>query len=276
MVTIDGGMSTPPGTPLELWVVAFMRIIMQLIWPIEVLLIHAWGCIPLRVRYTLTTTAFDAIVGIHRLLDSKSGYHPSLSVQAHALSTVMKGGRYLPMSIPRIRLGLDSISYCYPPIEGIPTTEVDLGLNSKGLSYYIRSGGASPSLGQDVFEGRRLVVWVGLGTGCDVFVADYQRYPEGNMQEALDDAIKGYKWAAEKYKPENIMLLGISSGGGIATLVVQHLLKENIPQPAGLVLLGPWLVYIKVFNSIRDNTDLDLTVSPRYPLTQPKTLRSVT
>eukprot|EP00954_Amorphochlora_amoebiformis_P028124 1390222-Amorphochlora_amoeboformis.AAC.1 len=60
----------------------------------------------------------------------------------------MKGGRYLPMSIPRIRLGLDSISYCYPPIEGIPTTEVDLGLNSKGLSYYIRSGGASPSLGQ--------------------------------------------------------------------------------------------------------------------------------
>jgi len=81
----------------------------------------------------------------------------------------------------------------------------------------------------------------------------------------------------QKVPPENIIMLGISSGGGSCLRALQLAafdsetrreyfddrspLPPALPQPAGAILLGPFVEYTKVTDSMQRNAEMDWIVS---------------
>lgn len=76
---------------------------------------------------------------------------------------------------------------------------------------------------------------------CGVLVADYRLAPENPFPAALEDALSAYRWLlGQGFRPEDIVLLGDSSGGGLALSTLATLRKEGDKLPCAVVLLSPW------------------------------------
>lgn len=80
-----------------------------------------------------------------------------------------------------------------------------------------------------------------LKTNATIVMPDYPLAPSSNCENAIDLVGQVYQELLEKYSPENIDLMGDSSGGGLALGFAMYLSKENKPQPNQIILLFPWL-----------------------------------
>lgn len=110
----------------------------------------------------------------------------------------------------------------------------------------------------------------------DVFIPNYRLVPEYNLDDAVHDITLAFEWLIYErgIQPENVVLLGISSGGGLAVLLMQAIaeyhrsanktrvtpLDYNI-MPAGAVLMGPFVDYTKPKGSFSEYTKHDLIVN---------------
>lgn len=83
-----------------------------------------------------------------------------------------------------------------------------------------------------------------LAVACDAITwsVDYRLAPEAPFPAAIDDAVNAYKGLVEiGVDPKHILLAGDSAGGGLCVAAVLKARELNLPLPAGLVLLSPWL-----------------------------------
>ncbi|KAJ3127831.1 hypothetical protein HK098_005725 [Nowakowskiella sp. JEL0407] len=93
-------------------------------------------------------------------------------------------------------------------------------------------------------------------SGARVLAIDYRLSPEFVFPCALHDVISAYRYlvnppppqpgfAALKYSPENITIMGDSAGGNLAFALAlwlrQNGLRYNLPMPAGIAGLSPWV-----------------------------------
>lgn len=77
------------------------------------------------------------------------------------------------------------------------------------------------------------------GTGALVF--DYRLAPEHPFPAAVDDSVAAYRYLLEQnIKPENILFIGDSAGGGLCLAALLALKEKSIPLPAGAVAMSPW------------------------------------
>ncbi|MCG6857316.1 MAG: alpha/beta hydrolase [Salaquimonas sp.] len=76
-------------------------------------------------------------------------------------------------------------------------------------------------------------------TGYRVVSVDYRLCPEHIHPAAFEDALAGFRWAAENFAGP-ILLAGDSEGARHAAAVAHAIRKDPCP-PAGQVLLYPWL-----------------------------------
>ncbi|GAB3011058.1 alpha/beta hydrolase [Niabella terrae] len=76
---------------------------------------------------------------------------------------------------------------------------------------------------------------------CTVIAPDYPLAPKYTYKATSEFVISVYKQVVANTDPENVILMGDSSGGGLALAVAQQLKKDNISQPAQIILLSPWL-----------------------------------
>lgn len=75
-----------------------------------------------------------------------------------------------------------------------------------------------------------------------VVAPDYRLAPENPCPAALDDARKAYQNLLDRgVAPEDIVIAGLSSGGGLALALAARLRDEGAPMPDALVLLSPLL-----------------------------------
>lgn len=77
--------------------------------------------------------------------------------------------------------------------------------------------------------------------GCKVSILDYPLAPRYKANQTLDVAIELYRAAIEQESADKIVLMGDSSGGGLALGLAQYLRDHSIPQPKQVILLSPWL-----------------------------------
>jgi len=121
----------------------------------------------------------------------------------------------------------------------------------------------------------------------DVFIPDYRLVPEHHLDECWHDITLAYEYLIYErgIKPENVTLVGVSSGGGLVVLLLQALAKakrdfeermavdgrdeakENgdetgyVPMPAGGVMMGPFVDYTEPKGSMREYIKHDLIVN---------------
>jgi epsilon-lactone hydrolase len=77
-------------------------------------------------------------------------------------------------------------------------------------------------------------------SGVHAFSVDYRLAPEHPFPAAIDDAVEAFSYLLDQgYPPERIVVAGDSAGGHLAVSLVAELTKNELPEPAGLVLFSP-------------------------------------
>jgi monoterpene epsilon-lactone hydrolase len=83
---------------------------------------------------------------------------------------------------------------------------------------------------------------ISAATGSRVALIDYRLAPEAVAPAARDDCIAAYRWLIEHgADPARTSFIGDSAGGGLALLVAAQLSQSEIPTPAAVVALSPWI-----------------------------------
>jgi len=78
-------------------------------------------------------------------------------------------------------------------------------------------------------------------TGCEVLVPIYPLAPEHSHRDCLPMVQQVYREMVQTHPKGRHILMGDSSGAGVALLVAQGLADAGLPQPDEIVLISPWL-----------------------------------
>jgi acetyl esterase/lipase len=274
-----------------LWIVNFLDILLIRWW--ENAFFYIWGeLVPFSFRRYLALGAWKVFVGVHKaIIGKRSGLHPSQSFEYHALTTIMWGARFIAVTPRRMRFSLSQLHVIapnFPPsddrvtrIEVQPdflradcmSKEFQDSSSVKGWHIYCK-GKSQPSsnvifwiyggayLAGDIRGNSAAADWMGSRCQVDVFIPNIRLAPESNLDEVLWDVCVAYKWLSSRFeKPsDQITVLGISSGGALATRLMQLIgqysrgedigvpdyffpLLDGMTMPAAGVLFAPYVDY---------------------------------
>ena len=97
-------------------ILTLIRIFDWLLSWVEGPLFHFWGnIVPLSLRQRITFLGWAIYFPIHKLLlGRRTGLHRDVSLEYHALTTVMWWGRLFPITIKRMRFSLSQLHACHP------------------------------------------------------------------------------------------------------------------------------------------------------------------
>ncbi len=78
-------------------------------------------------------------------------------------------------------------------------------------------------------------------TDAAVMAPAYRLIPFGTCRDAFDLIVPFYRQYCDSHPEKKIVLMGDSSGGGLALALAEHFAAEGIRQPDELILLSPWV-----------------------------------
>ncbi len=88
---------------------------------------------------------------------------------------------------------------------------------------------------------RPMVAKLTAGCGVRTLLFDPSLAPEHPFPGALNDAITAYRWLlSQGYRPEDLMIVGESAGGGLCLATLLGLKEQGLPLPAAAVAMSPW------------------------------------
>ena len=264
-----------------------IEVISPLFLPLEVPAFWFWLKLPARVRYLLLMTLWRMWLTLHKALPAwlvRRGMVDDLSIEAHALGNVLYWARLLPVNVRRMRFSLAQLDSSCPaspqfsremislPHQGISGTYIHVPYAGKTdtpkVMYWI-FGGAF--VGGTIQSSMGIAEQYALRIGCDIFMLEMRLYPEFGIEDAFVDACRGYEWLLTRASPENIIVYGLSSGGGIALRLLQlaaaggdkrsekRYFQSSQPksQPAACVLCGAWVRYTTPAKSMKEFPVID-------------------
>ncbi|KAE8389221.1 hypothetical protein BDV23DRAFT_157499 [Aspergillus alliaceus] len=87
-----------------------------------------------------------------------------------------------------------------------------------------------------------------------VFAPIYRLAPQFPFPCSLHDCLAAYLFLLAEHKPEEIIFAGDSAGGGMVLSLLVVLRDQDLPLPAGAILISPWVDLTHSFPSIvKDN-----------------------
>lgn len=78
-------------------------------------------------------------------------------------------------------------------------------------------------------------------TGMTVIMPDYPLTPKYNYKDVFRMVIPLYKEIIEKVKPEDLIVIGDSAGGGLALALEEKISEQKVELPNKTILISPWL-----------------------------------
>lgn len=99
-----------------------------------------------------------------------------------------------------------------------------------------------------------------------VWSVDYRMAPEHPFPAALEDGQKVYKALLEQYKPEEIIMHGLSAGGNLIAATLLKCRDEGMPLPAAIILQTPEVDLTESGDSFFTNVALDNFCGPLMPV----------
>jgi len=121
---------------------------------------------------------------------------------------------------------------------GVPAERIDPPGSTEGSILYLHGGGyvfGSPR------SYRPITSRLAVRSSATVYSLDYRLAPEHPFPAALDDALNAYRALGELSAGEPIALAGDSAGAGLALVLALRARDEELPSPAAICLLCPWL-----------------------------------
>jgi monoterpene epsilon-lactone hydrolase len=119
---------------------------------------------------------------------------------------------------------------------GVPALALTPAERSTSV-LYLHGGGYSMG---SAFGYRHLAGALATAGDSGVLVPEYRLAPEHPYPAALDDAVRAYRFLLDTADAP-IVVVGDSSGGGLAVSLLLRLRQEGLPQPGGAVLMCPWI-----------------------------------
>ncbi|KAH9167117.1 alpha/beta-hydrolase [Lactarius sanguifluus] len=113
-----------------------------------------------------------------------------------------------------------------------------------------------------------------------VLAVNYRLAPQYPFPCAIQDLIAAYIFlikppegaAHRPVRPEHIVIVGDSAGGGLSLALLQIIRDSGLPAPAGGILISPWCDLNHSFPSVLSNTDTDVIPSTGLCLHKPSPL----
>ena len=137
---------------------------------------------------------------------------------------------FLPWGVEREEIEIGNI-----PAEWIIPRKAD---HDKVL-LYLHGGGYAVGGKQ---THRAMVGQIAKEAGYCALLIEYRLAPEHPFPAALEDAVAAYQWLLDTgHAPEDIIIAGDSAGGGLSLATMLKLRELNISQPAGSILISPWV-----------------------------------
>ncbi|MBE9204829.1 alpha/beta hydrolase [Synechocystis salina LEGE 06099] len=93
----------------------------------------------------------------------------------------------------------------------------------------------------------------------EVISIDYRRPPDYPFPAALDDALAVWRELVTIYEVSRMGLFGTSAGGGLLLALVCQLRQLNLPLPAAIAPLSPWVDLTKTGDTYFTNEYVDRT-----------------
>jgi acetyl esterase/lipase len=129
----------------------------------------------------------------------------------------------------------ESLSFGNVPAEKITPANATPG---KAV-LYLHGGG---HIFGSIKSHRHFVSRLAVATKATAWHIDYRLAPEHPYPAAIEDALAAYRALLDSgIAPADLVVGGESAGGNLAAALLLKLKDENLPQPAGLYLLSPWL-----------------------------------
>jgi epsilon-lactone hydrolase len=120
---------------------------------------------------------------------------------------------------------------------GVPSLLVGTQPDRPATLIYLHGGGYV--LGS-AFGYRPLAGALAVAAEAGALVPEYRLAPEHPFPAALEDAERAYAWMLDQgIEPEQVVLAGDSSGGGLAMSLLLTLKEQAKPLPGGVLLLCP-------------------------------------
>src|SRR5260370_5943480 len=152
----------------------------------------------------------------------------------------------------------------YEPIviEGLPAAWVTQSpVSTEQVILYLHGGAFV--LGS-LAAYRQTLVTYARATRTRLLVIEYRLAPEHPFPAAVDDARTAYHWLlAQGIRPEQIVVMGDSAGGGLALALLLALRDEQTPLPAAAVCLSPWFDLVCTGESMRTRARADVILTPQ-------------
>mmetsp|Transcript_55849 Transcript_55849/g.104773 ORF Transcript_55849/g.104773 Transcript_55849/m.104773 type:complete len:413 (-) Transcript_55849:72-1310(-) len=271
----------------------FIRFTSPLALPLEVPLMWMWLHLPSRLRFGAMMTLWYMWLTAHKLLPRslvRRGVADQMSIEAHALGNVLWWVRLIPVNVRRMRFSLAQLDSSCPasmyfrresiniPDQGVSGVYIHVPQAEKTekpkVLFWI-FGGAF--VGGTVQSSMGIAEEHALRVGCDIFMVNMRLYPEFSIEDSFVDACRGYEWLLKRVPPENIVVYGLSSGGGVALRMIQlaanggdprsqksfFQASHPLPQPSGCVLCGAWIRYTTPARSMKMFPAIDWVVTQR-------------
>lgn len=110
-----------------------------------------------------------------------------------------------------------------------------------------------------------LITHLAVSANAGVYAPNYRLAPEDPHPAALEDALRAYRWLlTQGVSPERITVSGDSAGGGLALATVIAIRDSELPPPASVVLISPWVDLCGDTPSMTENVALDPMLRPAW------------
>ncbi|PKP36947.1 MAG: alpha/beta hydrolase, partial [Bacteroidetes bacterium HGW-Bacteroidetes-15] len=115
---------------------------------------------------------------------------------------------------------------------------IPAGASTEKVILYVHGGGYVSGSCNDH---RGFVSKFAQNTGFTNLTFEYRLAPENTFPAAIDDSVAVYQCLLKKgYKPDNIVIVGESAGGGLTLALLLALKEQKIQLPKAAVAISPW------------------------------------
>jgi len=127
-------------------------------------------------------------------------------------------------------------------------TEINCNSNPQKLLLFIHGGAFISGPAQHHWD---TIKAIAKKTDYIIWMCNYPKAPEHKIEEISKNIDAVYSKALEQFTPDNVILIGDSVGGTLATLLVQRLILEKKPLPQKTILISP------VMDASMSNIEID-------------------